>query len=76
MKSRQALIRQIADENNFTIRQLYQWIASARGHFTIVGSADADRRHAAGMVRERRRRRLQHPAAVAADRRSTTSSIW
>ncbi|AJE45842.1 LLM class flavin-dependent oxidoreductase [Celeribacter indicus] len=38
-KSRQALIRQIADENGFTIRQLYQWIASARGHFTIVGTA-------------------------------------
>ncbi|MGN7868471.1 LLM class flavin-dependent oxidoreductase [Paracoccus sp. 22332] len=39
MKSRQALIRQIADDNNFTIRQLYQWVASARGHFTVVGSA-------------------------------------
>ena len=39
MKSRQALIRQIADENDYTIRQLYQWIASARGHYTIVGSA-------------------------------------
>ncbi len=38
MKSRQALIRQIADEHNFTIRQLYQWVASARGHFTIVGT--------------------------------------
>ncbi|UVC07326.1 LLM class flavin-dependent oxidoreductase [Rhizobium sp. TH2] len=38
MKSRQALIRRIADEHNFTIRQLYQWIASARGHFTIVGT--------------------------------------
>lgn len=38
MKSRQELMRQIADENNFTIRQLYQWIASARGHFTIVGT--------------------------------------
>jgi alkanesulfonate monooxygenase SsuD/methylene tetrahydromethanopterin reductase-like flavin-dependent oxidoreductase (luciferase family) len=38
MKSRQALIRQIADENNFSIRQLYQWIATARGHFTIVGT--------------------------------------
>jgi alkanesulfonate monooxygenase SsuD/methylene tetrahydromethanopterin reductase-like flavin-dependent oxidoreductase (luciferase family) len=38
MKSRQALIRAIADENNFTIRQLYQWVASARGHFTIVGT--------------------------------------
>ena len=40
MKSRQALIRQIADENNFTIRQLYQWVASARGHFTIVGTPE------------------------------------
>ncbi|MFP3546425.1 LLM class flavin-dependent oxidoreductase [Rhizobium sp. SIMBA_035] len=39
MKSRQDLIRRIADENNFSIRQLYQWIASARGHYTIVGSA-------------------------------------
>jgi N-acetyl-S-(2-succino)cysteine monooxygenase len=38
MKSRQALIRQIATENNFTIRQLYQWIATARGHFTVVGT--------------------------------------
>lgn len=37
-QSRQVLIRQIADENGFSIRQLYQWIASARGHFTIVGS--------------------------------------
>ena len=38
MKSRQALIRQIAEENNFSIRQLYQWVATARGHFTIVGT--------------------------------------
>lgn len=40
MKSRQALIRRIAEENNFTIRQLYQWVASARGHFTIVGTPE------------------------------------
>lgn len=40
MKSRQALIREIADENGFTIRELYQWVATARGHFTIVGSAE------------------------------------
>jgi alkanesulfonate monooxygenase SsuD/methylene tetrahydromethanopterin reductase-like flavin-dependent oxidoreductase (luciferase family) len=40
MKSRQALIRAIADENSFTIRQLYQWVASARGHFTIVGTPE------------------------------------
>ncbi|RMC37928.1 LLM class flavin-dependent oxidoreductase [Paracoccus alkanivorans] len=38
-KSRQALLRQIADENGFTIRQLYQWVASARGHYTIIGTA-------------------------------------
>jgi FMN-dependent oxidoreductase (nitrilotriacetate monooxygenase family) len=37
-QSRQTLIRQIADENGFTIRQLYQWVASARGHFTVVGT--------------------------------------
>lgn len=40
MKSRQALLRQIADENAFTIRQLYQRVASARGHYTIVGTAE------------------------------------
>ncbi len=40
MKSRQALIRQIADEHGFTIRQLYQWMATARGHYTVVGSAE------------------------------------
>ncbi|WP_287236593.1 hypothetical protein [Mesorhizobium sp.] len=33
-KSRQALIRQIVDEHNFTIRQLYQWVATERGHYT------------------------------------------
>ena len=38
MKSRQALIRQIADENGFTVRQLYQHVASARGHFTVIGT--------------------------------------
>ena len=37
-QSRQVLIRQIADENGFSIRQLYQWVASARGHFTVVGT--------------------------------------
>ncbi|MFN3525450.1 MAG: LLM class flavin-dependent oxidoreductase [Paracoccus sp. (in: a-proteobacteria)] len=48
MKSRQALIRQIADENGFSIRQLYQWVASARGHYTIIGSA----RQVADMLEE------------------------
>jgi alkanesulfonate monooxygenase SsuD/methylene tetrahydromethanopterin reductase-like flavin-dependent oxidoreductase (luciferase family) len=40
LKSRQTLIRQIADEHGFTIRQLYQWVATARGHYTIVGNAE------------------------------------
>lgn len=40
MRSRQQLIRQIADENNFSIRQLYQHVASARGHFTIIGTPE------------------------------------
>lgn len=48
MKSRQALIRQIADENDFTIRQLFQWVATARGHYTIVGSAS----HIADVLQE------------------------
>ena len=39
MKSRQGLMRQIADEHGFTIRQLYQWVATARGHCTVVGTA-------------------------------------
>lgn len=38
-KSRQVLIRQIADANNFSIRQLYEWVATARGHYTVVGTA-------------------------------------
>lgn len=37
-KSRQVLIREIADEHGFTIRQLYEWVATARGHYTFVGS--------------------------------------
>lgn len=38
MKSRQDLLRRIADERGFTIRQLYQRVASARGHLTLVGT--------------------------------------
>lgn len=38
MKSRQDLIRQIADTHGFSIRQLYQWVASARGHCTVIGT--------------------------------------
>ena len=35
-----AVVKKIADEHGFTIRQLYQWIATARGHCTVVGSAE------------------------------------
>lgn len=38
MVSRQALIQQIARQHNFTLRQLYQWVASARGHWTLIGT--------------------------------------
>lgn len=36
--SRQQLILDIARQNNFTLRQLYQWVASARGHWTLIGT--------------------------------------
>ncbi|MES2205925.1 MAG: LLM class flavin-dependent oxidoreductase [Pseudomonadota bacterium] len=38
MKSRQKLMLEIARTHNFTIRDLYLWVAGARGHWTIVGS--------------------------------------
>ena len=38
--SRQQLILDIAHENNFSIRQLYQWVASARGHWTLIGTPE------------------------------------
>ncbi len=38
-KSRQALMYDIAKKKNFTIRDLYLWIAGARGHWTLVGTA-------------------------------------
>lgn len=36
--SRQQLLVNIAREHNFSIRQLYEWIATARGHLTLVGT--------------------------------------
>jgi FMN-dependent oxidoreductase (nitrilotriacetate monooxygenase family) len=39
-KSRQELLIKTAKENNFTIRQLYQWIATARGHLTVIGTPE------------------------------------
>jgi N-acetyl-S-(2-succino)cysteine monooxygenase len=39
MKSRQALMYDIARKRNFTIRDLYLWVAGARGHWTVIGTA-------------------------------------
>ena len=38
--SRQQMMIDIARKHNFTIRELYQYIASARGHWTLVGTAE------------------------------------
>jgi len=38
MLSRQNMMLEIAHKNNFTIRQLYQWVAGARGHLTLIGT--------------------------------------
>jgi N-acetyl-S-(2-succino)cysteine monooxygenase len=37
-KSRQKLMYDIARRENYTIRQLYLWVAGARGHRTILGT--------------------------------------
>ena len=39
-RSRPALIADIARKNNFSIRQLYEWIAGVRGHWQIIGSVE------------------------------------
>lgn len=36
--SRQQMMIDIARKHNFSIRQLYEYIASARGHWTLVGT--------------------------------------
>lgn len=40
MISRQNMMVEIAKKNNFSIRQLYQWVAGARGHWTIIGTPE------------------------------------
>ncbi|MCH4249083.1 MAG: LLM class flavin-dependent oxidoreductase, partial [Acinetobacter populi] len=40
VRSRPALIADIAKKNNFTIRQLYEWVAGVRGHWQIIGSVE------------------------------------
>ena len=39
-KSRQAMMFDIARKRNFTIRDLYLWVAGARGHWQIVGTPE------------------------------------
>ena len=70
------LLVEMANRDNLTIRQLYEKIAGGRGHFTLVGSATAGRRHARGMVHHRRRRRLQLHAADFAGLARRTSTSW
>jgi FMN-dependent oxidoreductase (nitrilotriacetate monooxygenase family) len=36
--SRQQMMVDIARKHGFSIRQLYEWVATARGHWTIVGT--------------------------------------
>ncbi|ENV32730.1 LLM class flavin-dependent oxidoreductase [Acinetobacter gerneri] len=38
--SRQQMMIDIARKHNFTIRELYQYIASARGHWTLIGTPE------------------------------------
>lgn len=37
-KSRQSLMYDIARQRGFSIRELYKWIAGARGHWTLIGT--------------------------------------
>lgn len=38
--SRRQLIIDIAKNNNYTIRQLYEWVAGVRGHWQIIGTVE------------------------------------
>ena len=38
--SRQQMMIDIARKHQFSIRQLYEYIASARGHWTLIGTAE------------------------------------
>jgi alkanesulfonate monooxygenase len=40
IKSRQGMMVEITQKHGLTIRQLYQWVAGARGHWTVVGSVE------------------------------------
>lgn len=38
--SRRALIIDIAQKNNYSIRQLYEWVAGVRGHWQLIGTVE------------------------------------
>ena len=38
--SRQQMMVDIARKHDFSIRELYQWVATARGHWTLVGTPE------------------------------------
>ena len=38
--SRRALIIDIAKKNNYSIRQLYEWVAGVRGHWQLIGTVE------------------------------------
>jgi hypothetical protein len=38
--SRQQMMIDIARQHGFSIRQLYQWVATARGHWTVIGTPE------------------------------------
>lgn len=40
LSSRQQMMIDIAQKHQFSIRQLYEYIASARGHWTLIGTAE------------------------------------
>ena len=67
---------EIGRRENLTIRDLYRRIAGARGHYEIVGTPAARRRHDGGVGARARLRRLQHHAAGVPLRAWRTSSIW
>ena len=65
-QSRSALLVDFAREHGLTVRELIGRTSGGRGHRVIIGDPIADRRLDAGVVRGRRRRRLQPHAAHAA----------
>ena len=64
LKSRSALLIEMARRDKLTLRELYYRVAAARGHLLLVGTPRADRRRAGTLVPGRRGRRLQRHAAL------------